>query len=64
MSERPIQEGELVALKSGGPYMAVTQVHDRSIECMWFDEKGVLQERSFPVSVLVRQEDEKGVSGS
>lgn len=62
---KAIEEGDLVALKSGGPYMSVVQLLPTAAVCMWFDSSGQLQERTFPLSALERQQQQDdGVSGS
>lgn len=50
----PLEEGDLVQLRSGGPVMSV-QVIDLAAclcKCLWFDQRGELQECSFALSAL------------
>lgn len=60
MSDISMEEGDLVQLKSGGPEMSLVELlaDDQAI-CMWFDSKGKLQERSFPLTVLRKVEQLK-----
>ena len=48
----PLEEGDLVQLKSGGPVMSLQMLTPERAMCMWFDEEGKLHERSFPLNVL------------
>ncbi len=54
--------GDVVKLKSGGPHMTISfipsfpdhQIH--TIQCVWFDEIGKLQEEYFKAVVLEKVE--------
>lgn len=49
---RPIQSGDLVRVRSGGPLMTVTGVQGDQVDCSWTDWSGRLQSESFPVASL------------
>ena len=45
--------GDEVQLKSGGPRMTVTAIHEGGdVSCSWFDDKGNRQGGSFPQAAL------------
>jgi uncharacterized protein YodC (DUF2158 family) len=44
--------GQQVRLKSGGPVMAVEDIQERKVRCVWFDKQGTLHRDSFPPCVL------------
>jgi uncharacterized protein YodC (DUF2158 family) len=50
--DRPIQSGDLVRVRSGGPLMTVTGVQGDQVNCSWADWNGRLQSESFPVASL------------
>lgn len=57
MSEsKNLEEGDLVQLKSGGPAMSVQAMEGTRITCMWFDQEGTLQERTFPLGTSKKME--------
>jgi uncharacterized protein YodC (DUF2158 family) len=49
---RAPSEGDLVKVQSGGPVMSVQEIHGEYALCLWFDENGKLQERSFLIASL------------
>jgi len=53
------QEGSVVRLKSGGPPMTVSIVHDYNdmLVCKWFDQRGIVQEEIFASCALVEDGD-------
>ena len=53
MSE-PINEGDAVRLKSGGPLMTATAVNGENITCEWFDTQDQAQSRTFKTLALVK----------
>lgn len=55
----PLQEGDLVQLKSGGPVMSLQMIAGARASCMWFDQDGKLHERTFQLDTL-RRVDNKG----
>jgi uncharacterized protein YodC (DUF2158 family) len=55
------QPGDVVSLKSGGPYMTVSVVSDDGIECVWIGEEGDFFRETLPLAVLkVADNDEYG----
>jgi len=54
-SMNSISVGEIVKLKSGGPYMTVTQESEASDEvtCTWFSQTGTRREHVFRKYVLI-----------
>ena len=51
-SASPLQQGDLVRLRSGGPLMTVETVKGNVIDCIWTDPNGQTNEATFPVKVL------------
>ena len=49
-----IKEGDIVCLKSGGPYMTVKRIcaSADSVECMWFTKKASVKSAIFLKKVL------------
>lgn len=55
MTMQPLEVGDQVRLKSGGPVMTVSKVHDvAKVTCDWFDEDKGVQSHIFPVKTLER----------
>lgn len=62
----PVAPGDIVRLKSGGPPMTVSRIHEgtEEAECMWFSGGSALGsvavagpvDRKFPIVALVRVE--------
>jgi uncharacterized protein YodC (DUF2158 family) len=58
----PIQVGDVVRLKSGGPAMTVTQVGEAamsgvpSVWCAWFDQKQSQQKGTFPLGTVEKED--------
>lgn len=53
--ENPLQGGELVKLKSGGPVMTVTENQGEGmIAAMWADKVGQMHNAIFPEQLLQR----------
>jgi uncharacterized protein YodC (DUF2158 family) len=50
-SARPLQGGDLVRLRSGGPLMTVKNVEGDQVNCIWTEE-GEVRSGSFPVALL------------
>src|SRR5712671_7085239 len=48
----PLQSGDLVRLRSGGPLMIVKNVQGDQVICSWSEEDGKLQSDSFPIAML------------
>jgi uncharacterized protein YodC (DUF2158 family) len=48
----PLQRGDLVRLRSGGPAMTVESVKGDLADCFWTDITGQINAESFPVDVL------------
>lgn len=48
----PLQSGDLVRLRSGGPLMIVKSVQGDQVTCIWGKENGELQSGSFPIAML------------
>jgi uncharacterized protein YodC (DUF2158 family) len=47
--------GDIVKLRSGGPKMTVEKVEDDDVvQCVWFDEMNVTQNKGFPANALER----------
>jgi uncharacterized protein YodC (DUF2158 family) len=48
-----LRAGDLVRVRSGGPLMTVTGVHDDQVNCSWTNwNTGRLESESFPVALL------------
>jgi len=47
-----INVGDVVKLKSGGPFMTVSIVNPTEVYCKWFDTENHLNEDSFPKDSL------------
>jgi uncharacterized protein YodC (DUF2158 family) len=45
--------GDIVRLKSGGPKMTVSVLHEDHVECAWFDKNGNRLSWTFPTDSLV-----------
>jgi len=52
VSASPLQQGDLVRLRSGGPLMTVETVKNEVVECIWTDPNGQTDDAIFPVHVL------------
>jgi len=50
-SARPLQGGDLVRLRSGGPLMTVKNVEGEQVNCIWTEE-GEIRSGSFAVALL------------
>ena len=48
----PLQQGDLVRLRSGGPLMTIETVKGSVVDCIWTDPNGQTNEASFPAKVL------------
>jgi uncharacterized protein YodC (DUF2158 family) len=48
----PLQSGDLVRLRSGGPLMIVKSVQGDQAICSWSEEDGKLQSGNFPIAML------------
>jgi uncharacterized protein YodC (DUF2158 family) len=48
----PLQRGDLVRLRSGGPLMTVDAPNGDKVDCLWTDLNGQINAESFPVHVL------------
>lgn len=66
---KPIQIGEVVQLKTGGPEMSVQKLND-SVQgpgqapsgtalCSWFDSEGKLHQVEFAIATLTRAAEKK-----
>jgi uncharacterized protein YodC (DUF2158 family) len=51
-SASPLQQGDLVRLRSGGPLMTIETVRDSVVDCIWTDPNGQTNEATFPAKVL------------
>lgn len=60
----PIEPGDVVALKSGGPCMIVTHVTKDKAHCRWYDgtgiDRGILDLSSIRRVIKMPQEDDAG----
>jgi uncharacterized protein YodC (DUF2158 family) len=61
--------GDVVQLKSGGPFMTIIKLAAGTADCEWFDDKKNPQERRFAVTSLKLRETPQraqagGASGS
>lgn len=57
---KPINEGDVVRLKSGGPDMTVSSVKDgRMAYCRWFLDNGELKVSQFPLVSLMQAYDDQ-----
>lgn len=54
MESTSFEIGEIVVLKSGGPYMTVSAIDPATqlLECIWFDEDELKHVDDFPKEVL------------
>lgn len=48
--------GFVVAIKSGGPHMTVTQADETTCTCGWFDDQCMLRMAKIPKPCLIRCE--------
>jgi uncharacterized protein YodC (DUF2158 family) len=49
----PLQTGDLVRLRSGGPMMTVKSLHDDQVICSWWNEEGnEYRSGSFPIAMV------------
>jgi uncharacterized protein YodC (DUF2158 family) len=48
----PLQRGDLVRLRSGGPLMTVDTAKGDVVNCIWTDPNGQTEEATFPAKVL------------
>ena len=48
----PLQRGDLVRLRSGGPLMTVDTAKGNVVDCIWTDPNGQTEEATFPAKVL------------
>jgi uncharacterized protein YodC (DUF2158 family) len=44
--------GDVVKLKSGGPFMTVNSVVDNDVQCIWFHEDSTVEMYSFKFDCL------------
>jgi uncharacterized protein YodC (DUF2158 family) len=51
-SANPLQPGDLVRLRSGGPLMTVDTVKGNVVHCIWTDPSGQTEQVTFPITVL------------
>jgi uncharacterized protein YodC (DUF2158 family) len=51
-SASPLQQGDLVRLRSGGPLMTIETVRGSVVDCIWTDPNGQTNEATFPAQVL------------
>ncbi len=56
VTTKPVAEGDIVRLKSGGASMTVWKSANASgdVKCIWLSSDGYRQEGFFPATVLVR----------
>ena len=48
----PLQHGDLVRLRSGGPLMTIDSIKGNQVDCFWTGEDGQPNAESFPIDVL------------
>jgi uncharacterized protein YodC (DUF2158 family) len=51
------KKGDVVRLKSGGPWMTIVSVEGNTAECQWFDEKQVVKNDEFEFELLMKRDD-------
>ena len=51
-SASPLQNGDLVRVRSGGPLMTVVRIEGDQANCVWTDWDGQFESGSFPIDVL------------
>jgi len=59
--QKPLDIGDVVTLKSGGPAMTIhnfTDTQPRTAKCLWF-HNGLVQDNTFLVHTLKRRETAK-----
>ena len=51
-----VNEGDVVRLKCGGPYMVVEEIDNKHQEAtvIWFNVNHMIQKETFPLNTLVR----------
>jgi len=49
--KRKFKTGDIVKLKSGGPQMTVKEYLENEVNCQWFDESKVRDEKFFEDSI-------------
>jgi len=61
-----IQKGDVVQLKSGGPWMTVTDVEDGEVSVTWFDKDNQLKTGDFEEDTLNKRsiDDPTTIGGS
>jgi uncharacterized protein YodC (DUF2158 family) len=52
-----IKKGDVVKLKSGGPYMTVQSVGMNEVSCKWFDDLEVKQAHFCPESLKIIEKE-------
>ena len=63
MGDGRIRVGDLVRAKSGGPLMAVIQVCENEVACVWFARDGAEQSGTYRPEALRREAWEEPLSG-
>ncbi len=55
MQQTASKAGDIVRLKSGGPYMTIRETVDDDLRCQWFDTEDYSQvrEATFPTACVV-----------
>jgi uncharacterized protein YodC (DUF2158 family) len=50
-----LQIGDVVKLKSGGPWMTVEKIEGDAVSCIWFPDNNAAVTRSFHKEVLLKE---------
>ena len=70
MEKNHFEAGDVVVIKSGGPYMTITRLDEvkQLLECIWFDKTEGKHHDYFPLSALelvsFRDDDEPSETGT
>lgn len=64
MKNDQLQEGDVVRLITGGPSMSLQEIDGERGVCVWFEDSGRMQERSFLLIALQRVEIGENVTRS
>lgn len=56
MTNQKFKTGDVVQLKSGGPWMTVVGVEDGEVSCTWFDKDNLLKSNEFDEETLNKRD--------
>jgi len=58
---KEIKVGDIVQLKSGGPFMTVNSTADGNVFCIWFSDEKECRSFGFRADVLQKRGNEEGL---